>query len=168
MTASLDPWMSESEVMRGVLVIEDFFGNALTVPLPLGRPMALTVGLLGVEVVVGNTQDKKLEAGDGGMDENGEDISEWVGDIETGGGGRGGGGGRSLLDGEGRLLVLRNGGGGGGKVGELGDSMLPALLKRGMVTLPKVLCEVVGDRGEERLDPEESDDWLTMPDPPGL
>lgn len=29
MTASLDPWMSESEAMRGVLVTEDFLGNAL-------------------------------------------------------------------------------------------------------------------------------------------
>lgn len=29
MTASLDPWMSESEGARGVLVTEDFLGNAL-------------------------------------------------------------------------------------------------------------------------------------------
>lgn len=46
-----------------------------TVPLPLGRPRALTVGLPGVEGVEGNTEDRKLEAGDGGT-ENGEDISE--------------------------------------------------------------------------------------------
>lgn len=41
--------------------------------------MALTIGLLGVEGVEGvegNTEDKKLEAGDGGTEENGEDISE--------------------------------------------------------------------------------------------
>lgn len=71
--------MSESEAMRGVLVTGDFLGNALTVPLPLGRPRALTIGLLGVEGVEGvegNTEDKKLEAGDGGTEENGEDISE--------------------------------------------------------------------------------------------
>lgn len=47
-----------------------------TVPLPLGRPRALTVGLPGVEGVEGKTEDRKLEAGDAGTDENGEDISE--------------------------------------------------------------------------------------------
>lgn len=62
--------------MRGVLVTEDFLGNALTVPLPLGRPRALIVGLLGVEGVEGKTEDRKLEAGDGGTEENGEDMSE--------------------------------------------------------------------------------------------
>lgn len=154
--------------MRGVLVMEDFLGNALTVPLPLGRPRALTVGLLGVEGVAGNTEDRKLEAGEGGTEENGEDISEWAGDMGMGGGGGGGGGGKSWLDGEGRLLVLRKGGGGGGKDGELGDSTLPGLVKGGAAVLPKGLCEVVGDRGEERLDPEEPDDWVTKPDPPGL
>lgn len=153
--------MSESEAMRGVLVTEDFLGNALTVPLPLGRPRALIVGLLGVEGVEGNTEDRKLEAGDGGTEENGEDMSEWAGDMETGGGGGGGGGGKSWAgpDGEDRLLELRKGGGGGGKEGELGDSTLPALVKGGSVTLLKGLCGVGGDKGEERLEPE--DDWVT-------
>lgn len=53
------------------------------------------------------------------------------------------------------MLELRKGGGGGGKEGELGDSTLPALAKGGRVTLLKGLCEVGGDRGEDRLDPEE-------------
>lgn len=133
----------------------------MTVPLPLGRPRALIVGLLGVEGVEGNTEDRKLEAGDGGTEENGEDMSEWAGDMETGGGGGGGGGGKSWAgpDGEDRLLELRKGGGGGGKEGELGDSTLPALVKGGSVTLLKGLCEVGGDKGEETLEPE--DDWVT-------
>lgn len=82
---------------------------------------------------------------------------------ETGGGGGGGGGGKSWAgpDGEGRLLELRKGGGGGGKEGELGDSTLLALLKGGMVTLLKGLCEVGGERGEDRLEPEEPEDWVT-------
>lgn len=68
--------MSESEGARGVLVTEDFLGNALIVPLPFGRPRALKIGLPGDEGVEGNTEDRKLEAGDGGTEENGEDISE--------------------------------------------------------------------------------------------
>lgn len=138
-------------------------GCTYTVPLPLGRPRALTVGLPGEEGVEGNTEDRKLEAGDGGTEENGEDISERAGDKETGGGGGGGGGGKSWArpDGEDRLMELRKGGGGGGKEGELGDSTLPALVKAGMVTLLKGLCEVGGDRGEDRLDPEEPEDWVT-------
>lgn len=149
--------------MRGVLVTEDFLGNALTVPLPFGSPRALTVGLLGVEGVEGNNEDRKLEAGDGGMEENGEDISERAGDMAAGGGGGGGGGGKSWPgpDGEDRLLGLRKGGGGGGKEGELGDSTLPVLVKGGKVTLLKGLCEVGGDRGEDRLDPEEPEDGVT-------
>lgn len=155
--------MSESEERRGVLVTEDFLGNALTVPLPLGRPRALTVGLPVEEGVEGNTEDKKLEAGDGGTEENGEDISEQAGDTETGRGGGGGGGGKSWAgpDGEDRLLELRKGGGGGGKEGELGDSTLLALVKGGIVTLLNGLCEVGGDSGEDRLDPEEPEDWVT-------
>lgn len=106
----------------------------------------------------GNTEDRKVEAGDGGMEENGEDISE-PGD-ETGKGGGGGGRGKSWAgpDGEDRLLELRKGGGGGGKEGELGDSTLPALVKGGTMTLLKDLCGVVGDSGEGRLDSEEPDD----------
>lgn len=50
--------------------------DTYTVPLPLGRPRALTVGLPGEEGVEGSTEDRKLEAGDGGTEENGEDISE--------------------------------------------------------------------------------------------
>lgn len=159
----MDPWMSESEAMRGVLLPEDFLGNALTVPLPLGRPRALTVGLPGEEGVAGNTEDRKLEAGDGGTEEKGEDKSEWAGDMGMGGGGGGGGGGKSWAgpDGEDRLLELKKGGGGGGKEGELGDSRLPALVKGGMVTLLKGLCGVGGDKGEDRLDPEEPEDWVT-------
>lgn len=132
-------------------------------PLPLGRPRALTVGLPGEEGVEGNTEDRKLEAGDGGMEENGEDISERAGDEDTGGGGGGGGGGKSwtVPDGEDRLLELRKGGGGGGKDGELGDSTLPALVSGGMLTLLNGLCGVGGDRGEDRLDPEEPEDWVT-------
>lgn len=134
-----------------------------TVPLPLRRPMALTVGLPGVEGVEGNTEERKLEAGDGGTEEKGEDISEYAGDVATGGGGGGGGGGKSWAgpDGEDRLPELRKGGGGGGKEGELGDSRPPALVKVGMVTLLKDLCEVGGDRGDDRLDPEEPEDWVT-------
>lgn len=137
--------------------------DTYTVPLPLGRPRALTVGLPGEEGVAGNTEDRKLEAGDGGTEENGEDISEWAGDMGQGRGGGGGGGGKSWAgpDGEDRLLEPRKGGGGGGKEGELGDSMLLALVKGGMVTLLKGLCEVGGDRGEDRLDPEEPEDWVT-------
>ena len=139
--------------------------DTYTVPLPLGRPraLALTIGLLGEEGVEGNTEDRKLEAGDGGTEENGEDISERAGDMETGGGGGGGGGGKSWPgpDGEDRLLELKKGGGGGGKEGELGDSTLPALVKGGTVTRVKDLCEVGGDRGEDRLDPEEPEDWVT-------
>lgn len=108
-----------------------------TVPLPFGRPRALTVGEGGVE---GNTEDRKLEAGDGGMEEDGEDMSERTGDEQAGGGGGGGGGGKSWAgpDREDRL-GLRKGGGGGGKDGELGDSTFPALVKVGMVTLLKGL-----------------------------
>lgn len=76
MTASLDPWISESEAIRGVLVTEDFFGNALTVPFPLGSPRGFTIGLPGVGGVAGSTEERKLEAGDGGTEEKGEDISE--------------------------------------------------------------------------------------------
>lgn len=139
-----------------------YMRDTYTVPLPFGRPRALTVGLLGVEGVEGNTEDRKLEAGDGGTDENGEDISEWAGDMETGGGGGGGGGGKSWAgpDGEDKLLELRKGGGGGGKEGELGDSTLPALEKGGTVTLLKALCEMGGDKGEDKLDPEEPEDWV--------
>lgn len=67
--------MSESEDRRGVLVTEDFRGNAM-VPLPLGRPRALTVGLLGEDGVEGSTEDRKLEAGDGGTEVKGEEVSE--------------------------------------------------------------------------------------------
>lgn len=132
----------------------------MTVPLPLGRPRALTVGEEGV---AGNTEDRKLEAGDGGTEENGEDMSEQAGDEEMGGGGGGGGGGKSWAgpDGEDRLLGLRKGGGGGGKEGEFGDSTLLDLVKGGNVTLLKGLCEVGGDSGEERLDPDEPEDWVT-------
>lgn len=113
-------------------------GATYTVPLPFGRPRALTVGEAGVE---GNTEDRKLEAGDGGTGGNGEDMSEWAGDEQAGGGGGGGGGGKSWAGpvGEDRLAGLRKGGGGGGKDGEPGDSTLPALLKAGMVTLLKGL-----------------------------
>lgn len=112
-----------------------------TVPLPFGRPKALTVGLPGEEGVEGKTEDRKLEAGDGGTEEPGEDISEWAGEEQTGGGGGGGGGGKSWPgpNGEDGLLGLRKGGGGGGKDGELGESMLPALVKVGMVTRLKGL-----------------------------
>lgn len=146
-----------------MLSVEVHIGGTYTVPLPLGRPRALTVGLPGEEGVEGNTEDKKLEAGDGGTEENGEDISERAGDKDTGGGGGGGGGGKSWTgpDGEDRLLELRKGGGGGGKEGELGDSTLPALVRVGMLTLLKGLCGVGGDRGEDRLDPEEPEDWVT-------
>lgn len=146
-----------------MLSVKAHVGGTYTVPLPLGRPRALTVGLPGEEGVEGNTEDRKLEAGDGGTEENGEDISERAGDEKTGGGGGGGGGGKSWAkpDGEDRLMELRKGGGGGGKEGELGDSTLPALVKAGMVTLLKGLCEVGGDRGEDRLDPEEPEDWVT-------
>lgn len=87
-------------------------------------------------------------------------MSERAGEIDAGGGGGGGGGGKSWVepDGEGRLLELRKGGGGGGKEGELGDSTLPALVKGGRVTLLKGLWEVGGDRGEDRLDPEEPEE----------
>lgn len=78
-----------------MLSVEVHIGGTYTVPLPLGRPRALTVGLPGEEGVEGNTEDKKLEAGDGGTEENGEDISERAGDKDTGGGGGGGGGGKS-------------------------------------------------------------------------
>lgn len=90
--------------------------------------------------------------------------------METGGGGGGGGGGKSWAgpDGEDRLLELRNGGGGGGKEGELGDSKLLALVNGGMVTLLKGLCEEEGDKGEDRLDPEDPEFWVTKPAPPGL
>lgn len=91
--------------------------------------------------------------------------------METGRGGGGGGGGKSraVPDGEDRLLGLRKGGGGGGKEGELGDSRLPVLVNGGKGTLLKGLCEAGGDRGEDRLDPEEPDDGVMKPDPtPGL
>lgn len=81
--------------------------------------------------------------------------------MEMGGGGGGGGGGKSWLDEEGMFPGLRKGGGGGGKDGEVGDSRLPALVKGGTVTLPKGLCEVVGDIGEDRLEPEEPEDGVT-------
>lgn len=99
-------------------------------PLPLGSPMELTDGLVGV---AGRTDARKL-AGDCGVEVNGEDLSEYVGLHETGGGGGGGGGGKSCA-GEDTLLPpalpLRNGGGGGGKDGELGDSTLPDLARPG-------------------------------------
>lgn len=121
----------------------------------------MTVGLEGEDGVEGNTEDRKLEAGDGGTEENGEDMSERAGDEEMGGGGGGGGGGKSWAGPDGEDRLARKGGGGGGKDGELGDSTLPALVKAGMLTLPKGLWEVGGDRGEDRLDPEEPDDWVT-------
>lgn len=98
----------------------------------------MTVGEGGVE---GNTEDRKLEAGDGGTGENGEDMSERAGEEQSGGGGGGGGGGKSWPgpDREDELMGLRKGGGGGGKDGELGDSTLSALLKVGIVTLLKGL-----------------------------
>lgn len=40
-----------------------------TVPLPLGRPRALRFGLPGEDGVEGSTEDRKLEAGDGGTEE---------------------------------------------------------------------------------------------------
>lgn len=134
-------------------------GVTYTVPLPFGRPRALTVGDGGVE---GKTEDRKLEAGDGGIEGGGEDTSERTGDGQAGGGGGGGGGGKSW-PGPGRedRLGMRKGGGGGGKDGELGDSTLPALVKAGTVTLLKGLWGVGGDSGEDRLDPDEPDDWLT-------
>lgn len=127
----------------------------------------MTVGLPGVEGVEGNTDDRKLEAGDGGTEEKGEDMSECAGETEAGGGGGGGGGGKSWAepDGEGRLLELRKGGGGGGKEGELGASTLLSLVKGGRVTLLKGLWEAGGDSGEDRLDPE---DWGVKPAPPEL
>lgn len=129
-----------------------------TVPLPFGRPRALTVGEGGVE---GSTEDRKLEAGDGGIEEDGEDMSERTGDEQTGGGGGGGGGGKSWArpDREARV-GLRKGGGGGGKDGELGDSTPPALGKVGMVTRLKGLWGVGGDMGEDRLDPDDPEDWV--------
>lgn len=132
-------------------------------PLPLGRPSAFTGGLPAEEGVEGSTEDRKLDAGDGGTEEKGEDISERAGDEHIGGGGGGGGGGKSRAgpDGEDRLLELRKGGGGGGKEGELGDSTIPALVKGGTVTLPKGLCEVGGDSGEDMPDPEEPEDGVT-------
>lgn len=39
--------------------------------------------------------------------------------------------------------------------------MLPALVNGGKVTLLKGLCETGGDMGEDRLDPEEPEDWVT-------
>lgn len=132
--------------------------------MPLGSPRALTVGLEGVEGVEGRTEDRKLEAGDCGLEVKGEEQSEWAGEKagpeETGGGGGGGGGGKSWAgpEGEERLLGLRKGGGGGGKEGELGESRLLALLKGGRVTLLKGLCEEVGERGEGRLEPEDPED----------
>lgn len=133
------------------------------VPLPLGRPRLLTVGLPGVEGLEGSTEDRKLEAGDGGTEENGDDTSEPTGDMETGGGGGGGGGGKSWPEpeGEDRLLRLRKGGGGGGKDGEVGDSTLPAFVKGGRATRFKGLWEAGGDSGEDRLDPEEPEEWAT-------
>lgn len=122
----------------------------------------MSIGLPGEEGVEGSTEDRKLEAGDGGTEEKGEDISECAGDMETGRGGGGGGGGKSWAgpDGEDRLLGLKKGGGGGGKDGELGDSTLPVLVKGGMTTLLKGLCEEGGDRGEDRLEPDEPEDWV--------
>lgn len=110
----------------------------------------------------GKTEDRKLEAGDGGIEGGGEDTSERTGDGQAGGGGGGGGGGKSW-PGPGRedRLGMRKGGGGGGNDGELGDSTLPALVKAGTVTLLKGLWGVGGDSGEDRLDPDEPDDWLT-------
>lgn len=121
----------------------------------------MTVGLPGEDGVDGNIEDRKLEAGDGGTEEKGEDASEGAGDMGAGGGG-GGGGGKSWAgpDGEGRLPELKKGGGGGGKEGEVGDSTLPPAAKGGTVTLPKGLWEVEGDSGEDRPDPEEAEDWV--------
>lgn len=138
-------------------------GHTHTVPLPLGRPRAFTVGLAGDD---GSTEDRKLEAGDGGTEENGEDVSERAGDSEAGGGGGGGGGGGSGKSwaepgGEDKLLEAKKGGGGGGKEGEPGESRLPALGNCGTLTLPKGLWAAGGDIGEERLEPEEPDDWVT-------
>lgn len=59
--------------------IPSFLTCTYTVPLPFGRPRAFTTGLLGVEGVegvAGNTEERKLDAGDGGTEENGDDISE--------------------------------------------------------------------------------------------
>lgn len=97
------------------------------IPLPLGSPMELTDGLVGV---AGRTDARKL-AGDWGTEVKGDDLSESVGLHETGGGGGGGGGGKSCAGEDTLLLLLRNGGGGGGKEGELGDSTLPALARPG-------------------------------------
>lgn len=64
--------MSKSYLFTPSAVRADVRGT-YTVPLPLGRPRALTVGEVGME---GNTEDRKLEAGDGGIEEGGEDMSE--------------------------------------------------------------------------------------------
>lgn len=89
------------------------------------------MGLAGDD---GSTEDRKLEAGDGGTEENGEEVSEQAGDIEAGGGGGGSGGGGggsgkswAEPDGEDKLLEAKKGGGGGGKEGEPGESRLPLL-----------------------------------------
>jgi len=66
------------------------------------------------------------------------------------------------------LLELRKGGGGGVKEGEVVDSTLPALVNGGKATLLKGLCGVGGERGEDRLDPDEPEDWVRKPAPLGL
>ena len=66
------------------------------------------------------------------------------------------------LEGEDRPLEeLKKGGGGGGKEGETGESRLEVLVKGGMVTLLKGLLEMEGDMGEETLEVEEPEDWVT-------
>lgn len=165
MTASLEPWISVSEIIRCVRGV--VLRGKATVPLPLGSPNAFT----GRGDVAGST-DTRNPAGDWGVDVNGEEVSERVGLDVTGGGGGGGGGGKSCGKpaGEDKVLELRKGGGGGGKEGELGDSTLLPLdssgccWKGGSVTRLKGLWDVVGDSG---LELEEVEDCVLYPiDPP--
>lgn len=157
--------MSESEMMRCVRGVV-LRGSAI-VPLPLGNPNALTGGGGGED---GRT-DTRNPAGDVGVSVKGEELSERAGLEVTGGGGGGGGGGKSCCkpEGEERLLELRNGGGGGGKEGEPGDSTLLALAssdccwKGGRVMRLNGLWDVMGDNGEDRLEPEEVEDWVLYP-----
>lgn len=61
---------------------------------------------------------------------------------------------------DGSLEGLRKGGGGGGKEGEDGESRLEVLVKGGRMTRLKGLWEAGGDRGEERPEAEEPEDWV--------
>ena len=66
------------------------------------------------------------------------------------------------LEGEDKPLAeLKKGGGGGGKEGETGESRLEVLVKGGRVTLLNGLLEGRGDMGEETLEVEELEDWVT-------